>query len=299
MCGTLPTNGYEGIGDDCAILPIDAEHSMLFTSDMLVEGVHFLREACSPRELGDKSLAVNLSDIAAMGARPTATLLSLSIPKELNGEWIEEFMEGYTACSQRYGVSLIGGDTTSSTRDLVINVTAIGTARSEEVKRRSDARAGDKIYVTGRLGDSGAGLKDILNGDYQSPKAMIHKHPTPRVAEGIWLGKRADVGAMMDISDGIASDLRHIMARSGVGAEVELNKIPTEVEISDALCAGEDYELLFTLRAESDHKAFEQSYYNNFGSLPHQIGRITTSGSLEWLEHGQRVERDYRGFTHY
>ncbi len=295
---TLPSNGYEGIGDDCAVLPMGDGRSLLFTSDLLVEGVHFLREATSAYDLGHKSLAVNLSDVASMGATPTATLLSLSIPKELSGEWIEEFMRGYTDSSRRYGVALIGGDTTSSTRDLTINVTAIGVAADGEIKRRSDAEMGDRIYVTAPLGESGAGLRDILNGEYDTLLATIHKCPTPRVAEGAWLGKRVEVGAMMDISDGIASDLRHIMKRSNVGAIVELSHIPTRVNIEDALCGGEDYELLFTLRSDCNREEFEQSFKEAFGYTPHSIGSIVEGNELTWLENGKEVLRDYMGFRH-
>lgn len=297
LCENLPSNGFEGIGDDCAVLPIDGERSLLFSSDMLVEGVHFLRKATSPFDLGAKSLTVNLSDIAAMGGRPTATLLSLSIPKELNEGWIEEFMEGYTHCAERYGVALIGGDTTASTNDLVINITVIGVAESVNIKRRSAAAAGDKIYVTGKLGASGAGLRDILDGRYETPNAMLHKRPTPRVEEGEWLGGRVEVGAMMDISDGVASDLRHIMSCSGVGAAVELDAIPTDVELKDALCAGEDYELLLTVRG--DERVFEREYFEKFGVRPYNIGEITEGNKLQWLNGGVEQEREFMGFTHY
>ena len=296
MCGSLPKNGYEGIGDDCAVLPMGDGRSLLFTSDLLVEGVHFLREATSAYDLGHKSLAVNLSDVASMGAKPT-TLLSLSIPKELSGEWIVEFMRGYVDSSQNYGVALIGGDTTSSTRDFAINVTAIGVAQNENIKRRCDARVGDTIYVTAPLGASSAGLRDILKGDYNTPLASTHKRPMPRVAEGEWLGGCVEVGAMMDISDGIASDLRHIMKQSGVGAILELSSIPTEVDIIAATCGGEDYELLFTLRG-GDNECFEMRFCERFGYLPHPIGTIIEGDKLTWLENGVEVKRDYIGFRH-
>lgn len=206
-------------------------------------------------------------------------------------------MVGYTDCAAKYDVALIGGDTTSSINGLVINVTVIGVAESGNIKRRSAATEGDKIYVTGVLGASGAGLKDILNGRYDTPNATLHKRPTPRVAEGEWLGARADVGAMMDISDGIASDLRHIMRCSGVGAAVELSAIPTDVEITDALCGGEDYELLLTVRG--DEAVFERDYLNRFGVKPFKIGEITKEGSLRWLNDGVEDKREFMGFTHY
>ena len=138
----LPDNGFEGIGDDCAVLPLGNGTSLLFTADLLTEGVHFLRAATSARELGRKSLAVNLSDIAAMGARPVATLLSLALPADAEDAWTAEFTEGYRELSARYGAALVGGDTTRSAGGITINVTAIGRAPDAHVKRRDAARGG-------------------------------------------------------------------------------------------------------------------------------------------------------------
>ena len=221
LFATLPDNGFEGIGDDCAILPVGGGESLVFTTDMLAEGVHFLRAATSSRELGRKSLAVNLSDVASMGARPVATLLSLSLPDDATGTWAEEFMQGYRELSQEFGVTLAGGDTTRSAAGITINVTAIGRAADTHIKRRSGARPGDVIFTAGALGASGTGLRDILAGRYDTPAAAVHRNPRPQVAEGVWLGQRHEVHAMMDISDGLASDIRHIMERSGVGAAID------------------------------------------------------------------------------
>ena len=211
LFAALPDNGFEGIGDDCAVLPVGEGESLVFTTDMLAEGVHFLRPATSPRELGRKSLAVNLSDVASMGARPVATLLSLSLPADTAGTWAEEFMLGYRELSEAFGVTLAGGDTTRSAAGITINVTAIGRIADAHIKRRSGARPGDAILVAGELGLSGAGLHDILAGRYDTPAAAAHRNPLPQVAEGIWLGARSEVHAMMDLSDGLASDIRHIM----------------------------------------------------------------------------------------
>ena len=150
---TLPDNGFEGIGDDCAVLPVgtDAEgreEVLLFTADLLTEGVHFLRRATPARELGRKALAVNLSDIAAMGGRPVATLLSIALPRDAAGTWAEEFMAGYRELSERYATALVGGDTTRSESGITINVTAIGRAPAAHVKRRSAARPkSDRSHV--------------------------------------------------------------------------------------------------------------------------------------------------------
>lgn len=156
LFATLPDNGFEGIGDDCAVLPVGGGESLVFTTDMLAEGVHFLRAATSSRELGRKSLAVNLSDVASMGARPVATLLSLSLPDDATGAWAEEFMQGYRELSQEFGVTLAGGDTTRSAAGITINVTAIGRAADTHIKRRSGAHPGDVIFTAGALGASGA-----------------------------------------------------------------------------------------------------------------------------------------------
>lgn len=145
----LPDNGFEGIGDDCSVLSVGGGESLVFTADLLTEGVHFLRTATSPRELGRKSLAVNLSDVAAMGARPVATLLSIALPADAADAWAAEFMLGYRELSEEFGVTLAGGDTTRSLSGLTINVTAIGRAADAHLKRRSDARPGDVIFPPG------------------------------------------------------------------------------------------------------------------------------------------------------
>ena len=251
LFAALPDNGFEGIGDDCAVLPVGEGESLVFTTDMLAEGVHFLRPATSPRELGRKSLAVNLSDVASMGARPVATLLSLSLPADTAGTWAEEFMLGYRELSEAFGVTLAGGDTTRSAAGITINVTAIGRIADAHIKRRSGARPGDAILVAGELGLSGAGLHDILAGRYDTPAAAAHRNPLPQVAEGIWLGARSEVHAMMDLSDGLASDIRHIMERSGVGAAIDIGRIPLAqgADVETAACGGEDYKLLLTADA--------------------------------------------------
>lgn len=298
LCASLPDNGFEGIGDDCAVLPIGGGESLVFTTDMLCEGVHFLRNAATPAELGGKSLAVNLSDVASMGATPVATLLSLSLPPDAMGPWIEGFMQGYRDLSARYGTTLAGGDTTASKGGITISVTAIGRVKDTHIKRRSDARTGDVIFVGGPLGESGAGLRDLLAGHYNTPQAHTHHNPVPQVEQGIWLGTRTEVHAMMDISDGIASDLRHIMSRSSVGAEIDLERIPTSVELETALCGGEDYKLLFTVDSAAA-ETLTADFRTRFGTEIYPIGRITAVQDLLWLDHGAPSNTDRQGFRHY
>ena len=298
MCRRLPDNGWEGIGDDCAVLPMGDE-SLVVTTDMLAEGVHFLRHAASAREIGRKSLAVNLSDVAAMGAQPVATVLSIAIPEDVTDEWVEEFMAGYTELSAEAGTALVGGDTTASESGVVVNVTAFGTVPAANIKRRSGAVAGDVIAVSGKLGESGAGLRDILAGHCDTAAAHAHMNPMPQLAEGQWFGTQKAVHAMMDISDGTASDLRHIMERSGVGAAVELESIPTDYDLRTALCAGEDYKLLLTVAADGfDSMAAE--FKSRFGRPLYNIGRITAeAGILRWLRNGEPSDEDFHGFTHF
>ena len=296
----LPLNGFEGIGDDCAVLPVADGDALLFTADLLNEGVHFLRRATSARELGGKALAVNLSDIAAMGGRPVATLLSLALPPDAGETWAEEFMEGYRALSERYGVALVGGDTTRSGQGITINVTAIGRAPLSCIKRRSAARPGDVLFTTGALGASGAGLRDLLAGRLDTPAAVEHRNPRPQVEEGLWLGMRREVHAMMDLSDGLASDLRHILDRSGVGAEVLLERVPVAEgsDLQTAACGGEDYKLLLTADAEGAGQLADE-FLKRFGSPLHPLGRITGTRELVWLQNGNPVPLDWHGFTHY
>ena len=296
----IPDHGFEGIGDDCAVLPVGGGASLVFTADLLVEGVHFLRHAASAREIGRKSLAVNLSDVASMGAQPVATLLSIALPPDAAGTWAEEFMEGYRELSAEYSTALIGGDTTRSAAGITINVTAIGRIRDERIKRRSAARPGDRIFVGGELGASGTGLRDLLAGRLDTPAAAVHRNPQPQVAEGIWLGRHDAVHAMMDISDGLASDILHLLERSGTGAEIDLDRIPVAEgsDLETAACAGEDYKLLFTVAADAAERLAAE-FRDRFGSPIYPIGRITDSGGLVWTRNEKPVPLDWHGFRHY
>ncbi|MDR2885250.1 MAG: thiamine-phosphate kinase [Rikenellaceae bacterium] len=285
----------EGIGDDCAVLPMGDGRAMVVTTDMLLEGSHFLPAAAPARVIGRKSLAVNLSDVAAMGAQPVATLLSIGLPKDCTGEWAEGFIQGYKELSAEHGVALIGGDTTASQNGIAINVVAIGVADETHIKRRSDAQAGDLVCVCGRLGESAAGLRDVLAGRYDTPAALAHHNPAPQVAEGLWLGAQVDVHAMIDLSDGLASDLAHVLRASGVGTEVDLDAIPTDYTLADALAGGEDYKLLFTA-ASAD---VVERYRREVGEV-YIVGRIVPGEPhIKWLRDGREVAGDWRGFTHF
>lgn len=290
-------DGVCGIGDDCAVIPQHGGMETLVSTDMLMEGTHFLIEDVDPEQLGWKSAAVNISDIAAMGGSPLGSFLAFALPPTLSQEWVDKFMAGFREAAEAYSFPLLGGDTTSSPDRLCICVTVLGQAPEGSSLKRSSARPGDGIFVTGTLGDSGCGLESILRGYDRDPYLVArHYRPTPRLAEGKLLLECGHVHAMMDISDGVGSDLRHIMEESGAGAEVDLDKLP----ISDcarrfcaahsldpvdmALCGGEDYELLFTADPSAE--------------LPVEctmIGRITEGGELLW----KGSDKDYIGFRHF
>lgn len=297
MFGSLPHHGFEPIGDDCTVLPM-GDDALVMSTDMLIEDVHFLRGASTAEEVGYKSLMVNISDVAAMGATPTATLLSLSLPESAQGEWSEEFMRGFHEGCKEYGIALVGGDTTASRDRIAINVVAIGRAPMQNIKRRSAANVGDIVCVTGKLGVSSKGLVDIMFGDLNTAAAKAHRRGQARIAEGRFLGTCEAVHAMMDVSDGIASDIKHIMELSNVGAEIELSKIPTDYDIRYATTGGEDYELLLTV-APDKFEEVAAALLNTTGTPLTAIGRITEGNTLQWLDNGQPSELELKGFTHF
>ena len=272
MFAKMPKNGFEGIGDDCAVLPIGDE-ALVFSSDMLNEGVHFLTDKSTAYQIGYKSLMVNISDVAAMGAKPVATLLSLALPEERFGEWSQEFMKGYYAASKKYGVKLVGGDTTKSESGVCISVTAIGRAQMSNIKRRSSAKVGDVVMVTGELGASAAGLRDVLSGKLTTRNAKIHLQPEAQVPEGEWLGHQECVHAMCDVSDGVASDLQHILDESKKSAIISNLPGAKGATWEDTFGGGEDYKLLLTVD-KRQAKELAQRFEAEFGRPIYIIGRV-------------------------
>ena len=293
-------DGVLGIGDDCAVLPQREGLETLVTTDMLVEGVHFLLEDIDPYSLGWKSAAVNLSDIAGMGGKPVGTFFSCALPKKLDDGFLIGVFEGYKALSDRFDCPLLGGDTTSSLDKLCINVTVLGECGAGQSRKRSAAQPGDLVCVTGPLGDSAAGLKVILeNAAAEKEEGILrerHYRPVPRIEEGMKLAATPGVNAMMDISDGIGSDLRHILEESGKGARIDVRSLPLSAELRTvcarrgwdpvelALDGGEDYELLFTCRPDTKVP------------VPHTvIGEILAAPCLHW----EGTDRDFTGFHHF
>ncbi len=253
-----------GIGDDAAALTLSASQTLLVTTDVLLEGVHFDLAYTDFYSLGWKAAAANLSDIAAMGGVPRFCLTALGIPRRTAAEHVTEFYRGFNALLKKHKTSLVGGDTSSSLHGLFISVTALGGVEPGKMVSRSGARPGDRIFVTGTLGDSAAGLELLQNNvrrEAGGVRRLIQKHlrPVPRVAEGREIALSGCASAMIDVSDGLASDLGHLCERSGVGAVVHSENLPLSASLRKnndrlrrpllqyALSGGEDYELLFTV----------------------------------------------------
>ncbi|MFM0501097.1 thiamine-phosphate kinase [Paraburkholderia caffeinilytica] len=246
--------GALGIGDDCALLAPRAGEMLAISTDMLVEGRHFFPDV-DPEALGHKALAVNLSDLAAMGAKPQAFTLAFSLPKA-DEAWLAAFSNGLFALAERYGCDLIGGDTTGGPLNLCITV--FGSVPSQAALRRDAAQPGDDIWISGTLGDARAGL-GLQRGEWSadaSDAATFRRaleRPEPRIALGLAL--RGIAHAALDLSDGLAGDLLHILERSNVGATVDIDAVPRsaalrrlapEIQQRCSLAGGDDYELCFT-----------------------------------------------------
>jgi thiamine-monophosphate kinase len=250
-------HGGIGIGDDCAVLPIPRGHEVLVTTDFSLENVHF-KQAWHPAEsVGHRCLARGLSDIAAMGGEPLAVFLSLALPSRLPQSWVDGFLRGLLQLADDFKVSLAGGDTAESPGGILADIIVLGSVPKGKAVLRSGARPGDRIYVTGQLGASAAALDLLSGGKKLRPLDFgSHFYPRPRLAVGRFLREKGLASAMIDISDGLSTDLGHICDESGVGAELETETIPLariktgksarEVPLRLALHGGEDYELLFT-----------------------------------------------------
>ncbi len=250
-----------GVGDDCAVVAAP-DHDLLITADTLIEDVHFDLHYISPEMLGKKSIAVNLSDIAAMGGSPLYILISLGMPISTRVEFIDELYSGFENTAKKYNCSIIGGDVSKSINGLIISITIIGEVKKNVFIQRAGARIKDKIFVTGNSGDSAAGLEILKKSNHIKKNKMIEKHlcPKPRLKEGQILAEKIGVSSMIDLSDGLASDLKRICEESKCGARIYINKIPfspglrklkksINKNILDyALFGGEDYELLFTIK---------------------------------------------------
>lgn len=299
-----------GIGDDAAAVRLSPGMVLLSTADLLAEGVHFDLAWSDPCSLGKKSLAVNLSDIAAMGGVPRFALLSLAIPAELPLEFMESFVSGFLAQAAKYGVSLIGGDTSASRGGLVISVTLLGEQQPQKIVTRSGARVEDLICVSGTLGDAALGLRQLQSGVRQGEPVRRHLEPEPRVELGRALAEAGIPTAMIDVSDGFAADLGHILTASGKGGRVNVDLLPRSAAFSSLvagssadysalpLSGGEDYELLFTLPAARYADALALA--TAAGTTIAEVGRISAEGGLVLEDAaGNRHEAGFCGYDHF
>ncbi len=344
-----------GIGDDAAVISQRAGRATVVTTDLLVEGIDFYRDATPPRLLGHKALAVSLSDIAAMGARPRWSLVSIGLPDDVwNSAFKDEFFEGYLALADEYGVTLVGGDVSRTVEPIVIDSIMLGEVSSGAAVLRSTAQPGDQIYVTGTLGGSAAGLKliemgarisrqtavgskqgetevrgsspTVREGSLSEPPAVAggpsknaeedaiqalllrHLRPSPRVGWGIVLGEERLASSMIDISDGLSSDLKHLCDESNVGALIQSDAVPLDEDVvrlcgrraldplALALHGGETFELLFTVHPD------------NVARLPKRvdgvaiscIGKVTNEpGKISVAEKNRVWDLEAQGFEHF
>jgi thiamine-monophosphate kinase len=308
-----------GIGDDAAALKSFVGTDIVVATDLLIEDVDFLRDTTHPNLLGHKALAVSLSDIAAMGARPRWALVSIGVPNDVwKSEFLDRFYEGFFRLAARYGVGLIGGDVSRTPDKIVIDSIVIGECLMEREVFRSGAKAGDQIYVTGFLGDAAAGLRLIERGarlhsqtNTGSPPSSdggeSERHPVdhlllrqlrpePRVGWGVLLGDKQLATAMIDISDGLSSDLNHLCTESNVGALIDASRLPIDPLVKDlsgrraldplmlALHGGEDFELLFTVNQK------------NVAKLPSRVDGVslTPIGEIKEASQGVRISEGSR-----
>jgi thiamine-monophosphate kinase len=238
-----------GIGDDTAVLDIPEGHSVLFCSDLVAEDSHFIRGLHPADSVGYKAVAVNVSDIGAMGGIPMHFVISLAAPGDLDVEWVDGFYSGVARACQEFNVTLVGGDS-STAKSVFIDVAMVGRVKSGGAVRRSGAKPGDKIYVTGALGGSARGLQLLRRGIHDDPAVQKHLFPQPRYEIGMAVASKAH--AMIDVSDGLSTDLGHILEESKVSARIYRDKIPAAsgATVDEVLHGGEEYELLVTASAK-------------------------------------------------
>lgn len=319
-----------GIGDDGSVIRQSANRDLIVTTDLLVEEIDFYANATPARLLGHKALAVSLSDIAAMGARPRWSFLSFGLPRERwETDFKNEFMEGYFALADHFGVTLAGGDVSESTMGIVIDSIVLGEVDTGAAITRSGARSGDQIYITGNLGGAAAGLKLIELGaqvsearpvgtatdssdrsDEDAVQSLILRQicPQPRAGWGIVLGEQRLATSMIDLSDGLSSDLHHLCKESNVGAVIDAAAIPLDQDVKRlcgrraldplalALHGGEDFELLFTVAPENISRLPK-----NVDGVPiSRIGEVTNApGSIRLLEQNREWDLRPGGYQHF
>lgn len=296
-------------GDDCAVLPKDETTDQLFTTDLLIEGIDFELDWTSPELLGQKALAVSLSDIAAMGGEPKWSMSSIGVPRHVwDSDFLDRFYAGWNRLSRHFGLELVGGDVSRSPEKLVIDSIVCGEAPKGKAVLRSGAKPGDVVFVTGPLGGAAGGLMLLKAGirykdaDEQRKKLIQQQlRPIPQLAAAKYLMERNLASAMVDISDGLPADLQHICDASEVGARLYFSNIPLDPnlkavspagDVAEFLAGGEDFELLFTVSPEKVSKLDKAGFP--------RIGEITANtGTIEIIRDGQAWHFPCRGYHHF
>ena len=280
-----------GIGDDAAVLRVPRGHDLLVTTDFSIEKVHFRREWHPADVVGWRCLTRGLSDIAAMGGEPQAAFLSLAVASGVSQKWVDGFLKGLLELAKSYKVPLAGGDTAEAATGIQADIVVVGSVPKGKAVQRSGAKPGDQIYVTGRLGGSAMALSRLMERMPVGMEKAVHFHPVARVAVGRWLRQQKIPSAMIDVSDGLSTDLEHICQESRVGAEIEAEAIPRArcgprgrraVDLKFALHGGDDYELLFTSSRPVPPEVE--------GVPVTRIGRTTRSSGMRVLDAEGNVE---------
>ncbi len=305
-----------GIGDDAAIFKPTKGHEMVFTTDMLVEGRHFDFKWISPWQLGAKTMAVNVSDCAAMGAKPTVAVVSLGVSSSFPVKDLEAFYDGMKGWAESYGAQIVGGDTVGSDK-FIVNVALVGEVESGKALKRSGAKVGDALFVTGTLGDSAAGLYSLQHPSEKGKEAtalLVKRHlaPTPRFSVGRALSVKKLASAAIDISDGLSSEVHHLCDESGLGAEIHEEALPISPSLAHyckenglnpldfVLNGGEDYELLFTVPLPRISEAV-QKLPSETGVAVKSIGRMVPKpkGVTLITRKAERLPLKAKGFDHF
>jgi thiamine-monophosphate kinase len=300
LTASLPVNAsvVAGAGDDCAVLDLGVpDRFILFKTDAVVEGIHFTRDT-PPEKIGRKALARCLSDIAAMAGEATAALVTLGLPRDFDSMFVEAIYTGMNALARRHGVAIAGGETTTNPERILISIALLGAVARDKCLHRTGSKPGDALFVTGRLGGSLAGQ---------------HLDFEPRLAEARWLVDHFNIHAMIDLSDGLASDLRHLLEPSRLGAELLKSAIPisraaklqakaessAKPPLLAALTDGEDFELLFTV-ASGDAVPLLDAWKKQFPDLPLTcVGKITATPGVKLRDKDGCLPMPAHGYVHF
>ena len=311
-----PSDVLVGIGDDAAVLDIGGDELLVATCDAQVEDIHFRLRSLSSYDLGRRALAVNLSDLAAMGARPRFALVSLLLPPALEVAVIDGIYAGLQAEATQFHLAVVGGNIARNAERLIVDITLLGTGRRGRLLRRDQARPGDVVMVTGSLGTAAAGV--LLAEDAQLAARVpaetltavrrAQSVPTPRIAAGQWLAEH-EITTAIDISDGLAADLAHICAASHVGVQLDADALPVDPAVTTvagqagrdpqdlALFGGEDYELLFTVPADRA-PTLAQELFSATGVVATAIGTMNADGQSTLVRQGRTIPLVTRGWDH-